>query len=710
MTAGPADSLLHPGGNCWRVEHAHRVAVAIDGEAYFRAVREAILGARKRVTILGWDIHSRLRLERGDEDDGLPTELGALLDFVASERGVQVYVLSWDFAVIYLLERESFPLYTLNWKTHRRVHFQLDSAHPPGASQHQKIVVVDDALACCGGLDLSQWRWDTPAHKPGDERRVDPQGKPYPPFHDLQMIVDGDAAAALGELARQRWQRATGEALPALEPPAEEAPWPGSLTPLVADTAVGIARTQSAYDGCEAVREVEQLYLDAIAAAERYIYIENQYLTAHRVARALAQRLREDGGPELVIVLPLKTGGWLEQQTMDVVRCRVVKQLREADTGGRLRLYFPQLLAGGEAATMVHAKLMIVDDRLLRIGSSNLSNRSMGLDSECDLLLAVEPGTERAVGGLLESLLAQHLGVEVEEVRESREQQRSLIASIERLRRGERSLQPLDPQVDPAVDALVPDSALIDPERPMDVEHFVSHFVPDEYRPHSARRVLVSALVLAALLGLAAAWRWTALGDLLDLDLLVDQVRTLESHPLAPLLLIGLFALAASLAVPLTLLVIACVLAFGAVNGFIYSLLGAQLSAMLNYFFGRHLGRDLVRRYAGKTLNAVSRRLSRRGVLAIVTVRVVPVAPFAVVNLVAGASHISLRDFSLGTLLGSLPGIAGVALFADGIVRALRSPDSGSFAWVVGLLAVLVLLAYLLGKVLSGGGRTRSEG
>ena len=103
------------------------------------------------------------------------------------------------------------PLYALNWKTHSRVRFYMDDKHPVGASQHQKIVVVDDAVAFSGGLDLRKWRWDTPEHHIDDQRRVDPDGKPYPPFHDVQMVVDGAAAAALGQLARERWQRATGE-------------------------------------------------------------------------------------------------------------------------------------------------------------------------------------------------------------------------------------------------------------------------------------------------------------------------------------------------------------------------------------------------------------------------------------------------------------------------------------------------------------------
>ena len=693
-------ALLKTGQNCWRRENARRVAIAIDGAAYFRAVREAILAARYSVFILGWDIHSKLKLVRDSEKDGFPDELGALLDFVAKQRAVDVYVLSWDFAMIYLTERETLPLYTLNWKTHSRVRFRMDDKHPFGASQHQKVLVVDDAVAFSGGIDLSKWRWDTPEHVINDKRRVDPDGKPYPPFHDVQMLVDGDAAAALGELARKRWLRATEEEIERRTRDPATHPWPASLQPLMHDVPVAIARTLADYAGKKGVREVERLYLDSIAAAERFIYIENQYLTAHCIAEALAQRLRQSDGPEVVIVMPEKTGGWLKQHTMDVLRSRLVNQLREADHSQRLRLYYPQLSSSSDTSLMVHAKVMVIDDCLLRVASSNLSNRSMGLDCECDLAIEAEPGTEtaQAIRQFREQLLSEHLGVEPATVGEAMQREQSLIKTIESLHARERTLQSLDTAVDPETDQLVPESALIDPEQPIDAERFVTHFVPDEHKPHTARRVVTGVLTLVTLLGMAAAWRWTALGDWLNIDTLTRQAEMLDAHPATPLLVILGIALAGSLAVPLTLLVVATVLAFGSLAGFFYSLVGAELSALLIYAVGQGMGRDLIRRYAGQRLNSVSKQLSKRGVLTIVTLRIVPVAPFVVINLVAGASHISFRDFALGTLVGLLPGLIAIAFFADGLVRSIRDPDIGSITWLAAVVLMIALAAIWLRK------------
>jgi len=693
-------AILQPGRNCWRREKAGRVGIAVDAQAYFRAVREAILRATHSVFIIGWDLHSKLKLVRGGEHDGDPEELGELLDFVARRRAVHVYALSWDFAMIYLAEREPFPLYTLNWKTHSRVRFCMDDKHPVGASQHQKIVVVDDAVAFCGGLDLSKWRWDTPQHRLDDERRVDPDGKPYPPFHDVQMLVDGNAAAALGELAHERWHRATGQAIDINGADPDHDPWPDSLQPAMRDVPVAIARTVAEYSGQQSVREVERLYLDSIAAAEHFIYIENQYLTAHSVAEALAQRLQESDAPEVVIVMPEKTGGWLEQHTMDVLRSRVVKKLRDADRQDHLRLYYPQLSSSSETSLMVHAKVMVIDDRLLRVASSNLSNRSMGLDSECDLAIEASPGseTQNAIKRFREQLLAEHLDVQVDELAEAMPRKGSLIKTIERLRGGTRTLQRLDTEIDPEIEQMVPESALLDPEQPISSERFVTHFVPDEHKPYTARRVLLGVLVLLGLLGLAAAWRWTPLSEWLDIDLLIRQAEMLNAHPATPLLVIGGIAVAGFLAIPLTLLVIAAIVGFGSLVGFFYSLAGAELSALLAYGVGQGVGRDLVRRFAGERLNSLSKRLSRRGLLTIITLRIVPVAPFTVINLVAGASHIRFRDFALGTLVGLLPGILAIALFTDSVIRSIRDPGAGGFAWLAGVVIAVALTMLWLRK------------
>src|SRR5689334_963991 len=187
-------SIFETGRNAWCVARADHAAVLIDAARYFAALREALKQAQCCVFIIGWDLDSRTQLV-GDDfvPDGWPVTLRAFLTRLVHEQPqLTVYLLAWDYAVLYALEREPFPSFKLGWNTPARVRFRLDNALPVGASHHQKIVVIDDSVAFSGGLDLTIRRWDTSAHEIDEPRRVDPAGVAYRPFHDVQMMVDGD--------------------------------------------------------------------------------------------------------------------------------------------------------------------------------------------------------------------------------------------------------------------------------------------------------------------------------------------------------------------------------------------------------------------------------------------------------------------------------------------------------------------------------------
>ena len=408
-------TLFVAGENCWRTAHAARVAVLVDGEAYFDAFAAAAEQAQRSILILAWDFNSQTVLRA--PADGPPLLLGDFLNFlVRRRRRLEVRVLIWDYPMIFGTDREFPPIYGLGWKPHRRVRVRYDNTHPVGGCHHQKMVVIDDRIAFCGGIDLTARRWDTCEHRPGDARRV-VAGAPYPPFHDLMMMVDGEAAGALGVLARERWQAATGRRLESL--PTRADPWPKCVEPLTTDVEIAVARTLPPGEQRPPVREVEALYLDLIAGAERYIYIENQYFTSEKIGEALAARLAQETGPEIVLVLRLLSHGWLEELTMQKLRHRLIERLRQADRGARFHAYYA-FIDGLEAGTCidVHSKLMLIDDAWLRVGSANLCNRSMALDSECDLALEASGRTDiaRQIRALRDRLLAEHLGVPPERV------------------------------------------------------------------------------------------------------------------------------------------------------------------------------------------------------------------------------------------------------------------------------------------------------
>ena len=673
-----------PGRNCWRVERARRFAFLVDAAAYFAAARAAIVQAKRSVFILGWDFDSRIRLVPQGAGDGYPEELGEFLnEVVRRNRELRMYILSWDFAMVFALDREWVPLYKLGWKTQPRprLHFRLDDRHPPGGSHHQKVLVVDDAVAFVGGLDFTHGRWDTPEHRRDQPLRRDAHGGIARPNHDVQAVVDGAAARALGELCRERWLRLGKHTVPLHESLSD--PWPHGVAPDVEDLDVAIARTDPGWAGGRPVEEIRALYVEAIGAARRTLYLENQYFSSSGVGGALEARLQEAEGPEVVVVSRRTEEGWLEERTMGVLRARLHRRLQQADAHGRYRLLYPHLPAGEEPHLLnVHSKVLVMDDELCTVGSANFNNRSMGFDTECNLVLEArgDDRVRQAIAGLRHRLLAEHLDTQPETVAaETARQGGSLIRTIEALKRAGRTLEPLHPTVSGDWDRLVPASAFVDPERPADPEALVRQFVPPDMRRSMAGRIARFATELLVLAALVFVWRTTPLRDAVSFE------------SLSPWMVLAAFPLAGLLGVPVTLLVIGTCFLFAPLYSAVYALAGALLSAAVTYTAGRMLGRDTVRRLAGSRLNAITGRLARRGFWAVAVLRLLPIAGFSTVNAVAGASRIRLSHLMLGTALGLAPWILLTLLFVDRVRAALSDPGPVTYALLAADCALIVV-------------------
>jgi phosphatidylserine/phosphatidylglycerophosphate/cardiolipin synthase-like enzyme len=460
------DRILKPGETCWRIEPARRLAVIVDAADYFRLVKAAMLKARHSIMLIGWDFDTRIAFEPDGQTLEGPNRLGDFISWLPKQRAeLNLYLLKWDLGMVQALGRGMTPVFILNWMTSSRVRLRLDGAHPVGAAHHQKIVVIDDALAVCGGIDMTVDRWDTRGHLDGDPRRAKPGGKLYGPWHDATIMVEGAVAQALGELARERWRKATQERLPA--PPRGLEAWPDDLEPTLTGVDVAIARTFPGTDDDDEVREIEALYLRAIGAASLTIYLESQYLASRTIAEALAARLGESEGPEIVIVLPQSADGWLEQKAMDGARRKLLHLLWRADNHGRLGVYYP-VTASGEAI-YVHAKIMIVDDRLLRVGSSNINNRSMGFDTECDLAVEADDSAEQAglretISSIRRDLVCEHLGVDEDRLVAALDGSGSLLTAIESLRGEGRTLGKFEAGDVEEDDSVLAENELVDPE------------------------------------------------------------------------------------------------------------------------------------------------------------------------------------------------------------------------------------------------------
>lgn len=454
-------------GSSWRIERADRMSVIIDADDYFATARQALIEARQRIMLVGWDFDSRVDLHVGQRLPGEPAQIGELLSWLIERTpDLHLYLLRWDTGALKGMLHGSTAFRVLKWMRHPRIHLKLDGHHPTGSSHHQKIVSIDDCLAFCGGIDMTAARWDTRSHHDDDPSRTEPNGKPYKPWHDATTAIGGPAAGALAQACRDRWQRATGETLAPVK--GEVRCWPEGFTPTFTDVDVAIARTHPEMEDQDPVYEIEALFLEQIAAAKRWLYCESQYFASRRIAEAIAKRLDEADGPEIVIINPETAEGWLQPIAMDSARARLVAALRARDRHGRLAIYHPFTTQG--APIYVHAKITIVDDAQLRIGSANMNNRSMRLDTECDVSVDAARHPEAQLGpviaGIRNGLLAEHLGVPMVRIETVLEQTGSLIATIERLRRSGHSLRPYEIPDLAAVTSWMADHEVLDPESP----------------------------------------------------------------------------------------------------------------------------------------------------------------------------------------------------------------------------------------------------
>jgi uncharacterized membrane protein YdjX (TVP38/TMEM64 family) len=433
-----------------------------------------------------------------------------------------------------------------------------------------------------------------------------------------------------------------------------------------------------------------------VAKAKRSIYIENQYFTSHRIGAALAARLEEADGPEIVVVSRLLSHGWLEEHTMHVLRTRLVKLLRAADKGGRFHIYYPHVpgLADGTCLD-VHSKVMVVDDEWLRVGSANLCNRSMGMDTECDLTVEARGRDDvaRAARDFRNDLLGEHLGVEPSRVQQEIERAGTISGAIEALRGDGRSLRPLEGLPDWS-DAIVGLAEITDPERPVSMDRLILEFAPESAEPNTGFAWGKALMIAGVCLGLAAMWRYTPLAGMVSADRIIGWAEDFAGRPWAPVALMAAYIPASFTMFPRPLITLFAVVAFGPWLGVGYGMAGILAAAASNYYVGRLMDRATVRRIAGNRLNRVSEVLRRRGLAAMTAIRLVPVAPFVVVGLVAGAIRVRLHHFIAGTFLGMLPGALATTVFGDQLTAALRDPDLINYWLIAGVVVVFAIGIY----------------
>jgi len=669
-------AILRPGHNCWRVERAARFACIQDAADYFRLARQAMLQARDTIFSVGWDISATLDLVPGGASDGAPTRLDELLPWlVRRQPALRCYILTWDYAALYTLERDPWTRWRLGWRMPSRVHFGFDDHHPFGASHHQKIIVVDDTLAFSGGVDLTGHRWDTAAHRLDEPHRLNADGTPYGPYHEIQAMVDGPAAAALGALVRDRWD-ALGQRTRPLAARAAHDLWPADVTPDLTDVDVAIARTMPRSERNGAIRECERSYLDSIAAARHSIYIENQYFTNDTLARALAQRLEEPDGPEVIVVMPKECEGWIEKQTMGVLRHEALAVLVEADRHRRLRLVYPVASRARDVVTFVHSKVMIVDDRLLRIGSANMSHRSMGVDSECDVIAdaGADPVRRAGVRRTRDRLLGAQLGLPPDVVAAEITRLGSMGALIDARADADRTLLPVDmtPPEEAPPEAV---KAAADPDEPLDLGGLTEVLPPlDAGADRSAFRLRLAAVALA--MTLIAARMLSAGGDA------IDRTFDMSLSPSTLSIAVAVVVVTHLALVPLEMLAVLAGVALGWGAGGGIALAGGWLGAVLGYAGGRRLGSARLMSWMSRRAYRSARQLGADGAVGVAVLRLMSIASALSIHLVCGATRVPIGAYLIGSAAGLAPPMFVLAGVGSLLGTAFRDPS-----WVHGLTA-----------------------
>jgi uncharacterized membrane protein YdjX (TVP38/TMEM64 family) len=434
---------------------------------------------------------------------------------------------------------------------------------------------------------------------------------------------------------------------------------------------------------------------------------------------------------EAIVVTTHELGGWLEAGTMGVGRQHFMAAFDDASLAGRIQFVAPmarsresaddestKIVVDGTLSIHVHAKVLVVDDKFLRVGSSNLNNRSMGFDTECDLAIeAANVAQHRAIASVRNRLIAEHWGSDEKSVAAALAAGDSVRTALESLphvpvfstardarrarlkpwRRAARApayrgVRPIEREAEPArIDFVV---QLGDPERTVSAEELVARATG----MHDSRwlRWGLASLAAVALLALLL-FGFSRLG--LGLADVADRVgvgiESLAGNRWRVPLVLVVFVLASIVSVPILALIGATVVTLGPVLGFVCAAVGTMLAASATFGVGRLIGRKPLKRWLGKRIDALEKRIAKRGVIAIALIRKVPVAPFTFVNMGLGALGIRYRDFIVGTALGMLPGIAAFAFVSETAIDAWREPTPRNLVLIAG--AIVLWLSVVLG-------------
>ena len=698
------NNIFEPGENCWVKSNATFAAPLIDCGNYYKALHSAIVKAKHSIFIVGWDIDSRIRLLRGEDEEQseAPSRISDLLKWKAEQNpDMKIYLLRWDSSLAFFAQREMWAKEAWDEKTPDNVKTELDDTIPMGGSQHQKIVLVDDELVFSGGMDVSTNRWDTRDHPVVSEERDGPDGE-YGPLHDVQMVSSGPVVADFSKLVRWRWQRVANEtpimvredanvSIDAPIPPS----WPQDYPPIFENVECALARTIPFMDEVEPAQEVRNMLLDLINEAVSIIYIENQFTTRQEIAEALNKQLKLKPDLSVCIVSSYEPKGKFECEAFWASRIQFKSILEKGIAPERVKVTYSSIedMQGRRAYKRIHSKVMTIDDKYLVIGSSNLSNRSMTLDTEIDtILFGNTPQNRQSIAHVRNDLLAEHTGRTIEDMETILKESQP----VDALMRGQIAhgyvLTEVRDEIFTEQSSNNLFRSLSDPEEPLISIPTLGGAVTPARNPRRRSIMIAIGLTVLAVLGGLMFWASQSISWLSadSINAFLEESR--GTYFALPTVLL-VYVIGGILFFPVTVLSLAVAAIFGPIWGPVYGMMGALLSSAILFGIGKLSGNAGLRKLGGPKVAAVDEKLKRSGIVGVAAIRMLPVAPFSLVNLVAGISSIGIFQFLVGTFLGMFPPMIAKGLVGDSITQIWRNPSIESISYLV---AGILLWAFLI--------------
>ncbi len=391
-------------------------------ESYFERVAELLESANHSVIIVGWQLDSRLRLSYAQE-----TLREKVLRLCQKKPNLKMYFLLWDHAYLYLLGRELWQ--TRLWENlHPHIYFVFDNLHPLGGCHHEKLLIIDGNVALCGGIDLCDNRWDSAAHHYSDRRRsLNLNQENHGPYHDLAVQLKGAVCGELQAHVAKRWNQLSW------------VPFPTSPeTQLTSDSLRTFEKTHEIYLSRTFVpisrnllfspltREIEFLFRDLIQGAKKWITIEGQYYWSKHVNDLLIAKIHEMDSKGFEITLILADLAHVKSLTycMTTFELSLLRKLEVAAkfSNVKIQIVTPYVFENLPSPSIkvyrhpkpiyIHSKILIIDDSYLTIGSANLADRALRIDSELQLTIHARTMKERVHIRQVNQRILEHWKIE----------------------------------------------------------------------------------------------------------------------------------------------------------------------------------------------------------------------------------------------------------------------------------------------------------